>query len=164
MDLYTLIWLGCKPHLGTSVLSHGSCPTRSAHNALSDLNPSAKPLLRVEIQFLSFSFTTVGLSKATYLTHFVLPCLSVSIVTRNQKTDPTPAFLVSTPTRPTNRKAFLTSRAACHTRPDRYVVFLPVVYTQHPQGLMDNETTPDNKRSVNLYTPVWLGCRLYDGT
>ena len=23
---------------------------------------------------------------------------------------------------------------------------------------MDGQTTPDNKRSVNLYTLIWLGC------
>lgn len=41
---------------------------------------------------------------------------------------------------------------------------LAVESTQRPQGLMTPETGSNNKRSVNLYTPVWLGCSLSFGT
>ncbi|MFD2574470.1 hypothetical protein ACFSUS_27795 [Spirosoma soli] len=34
----------------------------------------------------------------------------------------------------------------------------PVWFTQRQQGLMADGTGSNNKSSINLYTPVWLGC------
>ncbi|MBD2704712.1 hypothetical protein IC229_29020 [Spirosoma sp. BT702] len=31
--------------------------------------------------------------------------------------------------------------------------------TQRPRGLMADDTTSLNNRSVSLYTPCWLGCQ-----
>ena len=62
----------------------------------------------------------------------------------------------------------LLSRATCQPKPDHYVVSHYVIFqlfgnTQHPRGLMEQHTNTLIVSYLNLYTLVWLGCKLPSG-
>ncbi|NDU99100.1 hypothetical protein [Spirosoma terrae] len=147
--------MGCpaQPRDALPVDRQASSAKRSTTHD-SRLKTSAKPNATLRVCRARSFFATLSRGDcpvdATWPTHFVsLPNSGGSGVDQN----------------PTDElKAYLSRRASCRPKPERYVVFQLVRSTQRPQGLMDEETTPVNKRNLNLYTPVWLGCQPSHGT